>query len=93
MMEQNNVQYMTPEQMRNIDPSLIDYVYLSSGSIVKEGNEQSSREFQEEKVCPKIVICRHCGKEKIPSKAFRNNNVVLCGGKKKEKKLKRILKI
>ena len=85
MMEQKNVQYMSPEQVRNLDPSLIDYVHLSSGSIVKVGkvgNKQSSCEFQEEKVCPKVVICRHCGKFKIPSKTYQHNNVVLRAGKK-----------
>ena len=84
-MEQGKVQYMTPEQVRSLDPSLIDYMTMSSGSIIKVGKQQKSCEFQEEKVCPKQivpVICRHCGKYKLPSNTFQNNRVVLRGGKK-----------
>ena len=84
-MEQGKVQYMTPDQVRSLDPSLIDYMTMSTGSIIKVGKPQQSCEFQEEKVCPKQivpVICRHCGKYKLPSNTFQNNRVVLRAGKK-----------
>ena len=72
-MEQENVVYMTSEEALNIDPSLIDSVTLTTGSIVKVEDQGEPEEYQEEYVESNEVICGHCGLPKCTS--YQDENV------------------
>ena len=49
-MEQQNVIYMTPEEVQNVDPTTIDTVTMTTGTIIKVADQGESNEFQEENV-------------------------------------------
>ena len=49
-MEQSNVQYLTPEKAKNIDPLLIDVITMKTGTIIKVQDQPTTCEFKEE-VC------------------------------------------
>lgn len=73
------MQYMTPEQIKNLDPSLIDFMTMSTGLIIKVEHKPTTCEFQEEQVYSNPNICQHCGKYKI---LLSSNTNVLRAGKK-----------
>ena len=71
-MDKKKILYMTPEQAQEVDPSLIDSVTLTTGSIVKIINQESNSEFKEE-------ICEKCGlpksvNETVQENVFRGEN-------------------
>ena len=70
-MEQQYIQYLSPEEIRNIDPSLIDFMTMTNGTIIKVGNHPSLSEFTEEQICPH---CTNCSKNKMMTP-----NIVLRG--------------
>ena len=82
-MEQSNVQYLTPEEAISIDPSLIDFLTLNTGTIIKVGNNSTVCEFQEENFS-NPQICQHCGRYRLQKGMPQYSNVVLRGGKQNE---------
>ena len=72
-MEQENVVYMTSEEAQNIDPSLIDSVTLTTGSIVKVEDQAEAGDYQEEYVESNEPICENCGLPKCTS--YQGENV------------------
>lgn len=70
---------MTPEQIKNLDPSLIDFMTMSTGLIIKVEHKPTTCEFQKEQVYSNPNICQHCGKYKI---SLSSNTNVLRAGKK-----------
>ena len=64
-MEQPKVIYMSPEQAKEVDPSLVDSVTMTSGSIIKvldNGNSQTSN----------LEICEKCHLPKRPKNTTEN---------------------
>ena len=64
-MEQPKVIYMSPEQAKEVDPSLVDSVTMTSGSIIKvldSGNSQTSN----------LEICEKCHLPKRPKNTTEN---------------------
>ena len=81
-MEQPNAQYMSPEEARSIDPSLIDFLTMNTGTIIKVGSNSTPCEFQEEHFS-NPQICQHCGRYKMQEGMAQYSGPVLRGGKKK----------
>ena len=79
-MEQDNVQYLSPEQAKNIDPSLIDSVTMNSGTIIKVKDGSRACEFQEE-ICDDQNICPKCGGYRIQQGMTQNYQNVFRAGK------------
>ena len=79
-MEQDNIQYLTPEQAQNIDPSLIDFVTLSTGTIIKVQDQPTACEFQEE-ICDNKNLCPKCGGYRIQQGIDQNYQNVFRAGK------------
>ena len=75
-MEQPNVQYITAEEAKNIDPSLIDFVTMNTGTIIKVGNQPTESEFKEE-VCSNTQICQKCGRYRMQEGMVQNAGYVL----------------
>ena len=71
-MEQQNVIYMTPEEVQNVDPTTIDTVTMTTGTIIKVADQGESNEFQEENVEENVQICEHCGLPKYDSNTTEN---------------------
>ena len=64
-MEQPKVIYMSPEQAKEVDPSLVDSVTMTTGSIIKvleSGNSQTSN----------LEICEKCHLPKRPKNTTEN---------------------
>ncbi len=81
-MEQKKVVYMTPEEVHEIDPSMIDSVTMTTGSIIKILGESS--QFKEEVVESNQQICEKCGLPKRPTNEKEN----IFRGKKQEEEIK-----
>ena len=65
-MEQQYVQYISREDARNIDPSLIDYMTMSNGTLIKVEDQPCSEH-----------ICQNCGRQSqimYQNIAFRGKN-------------------
>ena len=84
-MEQQKFQYLTPEEVRNIDPSLIDYVTMNTGTIVKVENKPMANEFMEE-IYSNPQICQYCGRYRMPTGLSQNDGTVLRAPKKTDAK-------
>ena len=82
-MKQGKVIYMNPEQAQEIDPSLIDLVTLTTGSVIKVLDQEEAEEFQEENIVSNQPICDNCHH---PIDATYNTENVFRGGKKVKKK-------
>ena len=79
-MEQDNIQYLTPEQAQNIDPSLIDFVTLNTGTVIKVQDQPTACEFQEE-ICDNKNLCPKCGGYRIQQGIDQNYQNVFRAGK------------
>ena len=79
-MEQDNIQYLTPEQAQNIDPSLIDFVTMNTGTIIKVQDPPTACEFQEE-ICDNQNICPKCGGYRTQQGMDQNYQNVFRAGK------------
>ena len=88
-MEQPNVQIMTAEEAKNIDPSLIDFVTMNTGTIIKVGNQPTESEFKEE-VCSNTQICQKCGRYRMQEGMVQNTASVLRAGKKNKDEREKI---
>ena len=66
IMEQQYIQYISREDARNIDPSLIDYMTMSNGTLIKVEDQPCSGH-----------ICQNCGRQSqimYQNIAFRGKN-------------------
>ena len=75
---------MNPEQAQEIDPSLIDSVTLTTGSVIKVLAQGEAEEFQEENIVSNQPICDNCH---LPIDATYNNENVFRGGKQGEEEV------
>ena len=80
-MEENKILYMNPDQAKDVDPSLINSITLTTGSIIKVIDQGEAEVFQEEAVNPNQIICEKCGlpKDTTPEKTenvFRGKEVL-----------------
>ncbi len=83
-MEQRKVIYMNPEQAKELDPSLIDSVMLTTGSIIKVFDQGEAEEFQEENISSNQPICENCH---LPIDITNNTENVFRGGKQGEEEV------
>ena len=71
-MDKQNVIYMTPKEIKNIEPSSIDTMTMTSGTLIKIAKQEGTDKFQEEKIESNVPICERCGLPKYASNTAQN---------------------
>ena len=81
-MEQTKIIYMNPEEVTKIDPSLVESVTMTTGSIIKVLDKGDSLNSN-------LEICEKCHLPKLPKNTTEN----VFRGRKKEEEEKEEIKI